>query len=306
MDTIDTTIRNHSINKVKKSIEEFQGSVDKQKKTLKYSDSGSELFTSIKNISTDLVNEVLSAKSTSISMLDIKSVSDYYYEHSVNITVLSLIIGTEMGLSTDELESLAFGALLVDIGCNWLDKEVLLKESELDSSEFEKVKDHVQLGFEYITKNTIFNAHVKSIIMHHHERIDGSGYPSGLKGDNIHKLAKIVMVADVYDALTSDRPYRRAYNQHEAIEYIMGRAGSLFDFDIANIFSRKVIPYPVGTYVKLSNNQKGVITENNSNHPLRPVIRTFGESKYTSETSFQIDLLEVNNVTIEKVIYDLG
>lgn len=305
-DTIDSTVRNSSVNHIKMSFERFQARVDKQKQSLKYGDTGESLFGAVKLISSDLVDEILNAKDVLISMQDIKNATDYNYQHSVNIAVLSLIIGTELGLTLQELEDLAFGSLLLNIGFNWVDHRVLLKEKTLTDSELASVRSHVKVGYEYINSNTTFNAHVKSIIMHHHERMDGSGYPKGLKASDIHPLAKIVMVADVYDALTSDRPHRQAYNPHEAIEYIMARAGTLFDFNIASIFARKVVPYPVGTYVKLSNNQKGIITENNRNHPLRPVVRTFGKSTYTDETSYKIDLLEVNNITIEKVIYSLG
>ena len=113
------------------------------------------------------------------------------------------------------------------------------------------------------------------------------------------------MVADVYDAMTPDRKYRNAYPHHEVIEYIMGCAGKIFDFDIAQVLSRSVTPYPVGSYVKLSNNQKGVVLKNDPTHPLRPLVRTFGVSNYTERESYQIDLMDVHNVTIDDLIYDL-
>jgi len=297
--------RNNSVKKVKTSFEKFEYQLERQKKNLRYGDSGCELLQNVKVISNDLIDEILESSNTEISMIDIKSINDYQYSHSVSVSVLSLIIGTELGLSIKELEDLAYGALLIDIGCKWIDPDLLSSDGKISNQEMENIRDHVNVGYEYITNNTSFNAHVKSIIMHHHERIDGSGYPKGLKGDEIHPLAKIVMIADVYDALTSDRPYRKAYNQHEAIEYILAHASSKFDFEIAQIFARKVIPFPVGTYVLLTNNQKGVVTENNLNHPLRPNLRVFGKSKYTNENSVQINLLNNNNVTIAKIIHSL-
>ena len=297
--------RNNSVSKVKTSFEKFEYQLERQKKNLRYGDSGSELLQNIKGISNDLIDEILESNSTEVSMVDIKSINDYHYSHSVSVSVLSLIIGRELGLSMKELEDLAYGALLIDIGCKWIDPDLLNSEVKILNPEMETIREHVKTGYDYITNNTNFNAHVKSIIMHHHERIDGSGYPNGLKGEEIHPLAKIVMIADVYDALTSDRPYRRAYNQHEAIEYILGHASSEFDFKIAQIFARKVIPYPVGTYVLLTNDQKGVVTENNMNYPLRPQLRVFGKSKHTHENSVHINLLDNNYITIEKIIYSL-
>lgn len=304
-DTIQPILRSHSINKIKLSFDRFENRIKKQKQVLKYGDSGNDLFEGIKNISKDLISEIMSSKNTMVAMNDIKTTSDYHYKHSINVAVLSLIVGTELGLSTKELEDLAFGALLIDVGCNWVDETLLEKEAPLTEQELVEMHRHVQHSYDHINDNTTFNAHVKSIIMHHHERMNGTGYPNNLKADDIHPLAKIVMIADVYDALTSDRPHRAAYKQHEAIEYIMAAADGQFDFKIANIFARKVVPYPVGTYVLLSNKQQGVITKNNINHPLRPIIRTFGKSAYTNKNDVHLDLLATNNVIIESIIYSI-
>ena len=305
-DVIDIALRNKSVENIKTSFEKFENQVKKQKRNLKYGNSGILLCEGLKKTSMNLIKEILTSKNTNVNMLDIKSIVDYRFEHSVNVAVLSIIIGVEMGLELNELEDLTYGALLMDIGFSRIDDDIVKKEGKLNQSEQEAMREHVKIGYSHINENTTFNAHVKSILMHHHERIDGSGYPNGIKGDEIHYLAKIVMIADVYDALTSDRSYRPAYNPHEAIEHIMANAGVLYDFDIARIFARKVIPYPVGTYVLLSNSQKGVITMNNSDHPLRPKLRTFGKSSYTSVNKISMDLLEKNNVTIHKVVYSLN
>lgn len=304
-DTIKPEVRNFSVNRIKKSFDRFQERVVKQKQTLRYGDSGQDLFDGVKDISKDLINEIMLSKNTRVMMNDIKTSSDYHYKHSVNVAVLSLIIGTEMGLSSDELQNLAYGALLSDVGVKWVHEELVNKADKLSDEELKSLQGHVMSGYQHISDNTTFNAHVKSIIMHHHERMDGSGYPKGLTAKDIHPLAKIVMIADVYDALTSDRPHRPAYKQHEAIEYIMAHADREFDFKIANLFARKIVPYPVGTYVKLSNNQKGIVTKNNSSHPLRPIVRTFGKSDLTMTNDVKLDLLDNHNVVIEKIIYDI-
>ncbi|MBN2794935.1 MAG: HD-GYP domain-containing protein [Clostridia bacterium] len=305
-DVIEPEVRSQSVHNIMKAIDRFQSRIIHEKKALKYGDAGQDLFEGIKGISSDLIHEIMLSKNARVMMNDIKTGSDYHYKHSVNVAVLSLIIGTEMGLNSKDLENLAFGALLLDFGINQIDKNVLYKEEKLSDEEMVLLKTHVSKGYEFLNNNTTFNAHVKSIVMHHHERMDGSGYPNGLTGDEIHPLARIVMIADVYDALTSDRPHRSAYNQHEAVEYIMAHAHNHFDFKIANIFARKIMPYPVGTYVKLSNNQQGVILKNNPQHPLRPVVRTFGKSKYDDSNAIKLDLLENNNVIIEKIIYNLS
>lgn len=304
-DTIQPILRDSSVNKIKLTFERFEKRISKQKTKLKYGDSGAELLQEVKSITSDLIYEILNSKNTQVAMNDIKTNSDYYYKHSVNVAVLSIIIGTELGLSSTELENLTYGALLLDVGCKLIDDTLLLKEDILTKDEFKIVKEHVNYSYNHINNNTTFNAHVKSIIMHHHERMNGTGYPNGLKSSEIHPLAKIVMIADVYDSLTSDRPFRFAYKQHEAIEYMMSQAGELFDFKIINIFARKIIPYPVGTYVLLSNKQQGIIIKNNIDHPLRPIVRTFGKSSYTNTNDVHLDLLKTNNVIINKIIYEI-
>lgn len=303
--TIKPEVRNRSIYNIKNAFQRFEDKIRHQKKSLRYGDSGELLFKEVKSISNDLIQEVMISKDHSVTMNDIKSISNYHFEHAVNVTVLSLIIAAEIGLSSKDLQALTYGSLLLDVGSRWVKEGILFKNEKLNDIETIEIRKHVELGYDYIKSNTTFDAHVKSILMHHHERINGSGYPKKLTDKNIHPLAKIIMIADVYDALTSDRPYRKAYNQHEAIEYIMGNAGTLFDFKLANIFARKIVPYPVGSYVLLSNNQKGVIVENNPDYPLRPIVRTFGVSSYTHDNSVQLNLLDCTNVVIEKIIYTL-
>lgn len=304
-DTIHPEIRSSSVFKLRDAFDTFEKQINIQKKSLRFGDSGQLLFKKLKETSKNLIDEVLKNKKHLITMNDIKSISSYHYEHAVNVAVLSLIIGAEIGLNSDALESLTFGALMIDMGSRWVEESLLLSSKKLETYELYEIRNHVKYGYSYLTENTTFNAHVKSILMHHHERMNGSGYPKALLAADIHPLAKIIMIADVYDALTSDRPYRKAYNQHEAIEYIMGNAGTLFDFKLASIFARKVIPYPIGSYVLLSNGQKGIVTANNNDYPLRPIVRTFGISQYTLSSSFQINLLETSNVVIKKIIYSL-
>ena len=111
---------------------------------MKFSDSGSALFQNLKSISSNLIDEILNAKNTQISMIDIKNASDYHYEHSISVAVLSLIIGTELGLPTRELENLAYGALICDIGCNWIDEALLHQKAEMTESEMKKIREHVE------------------------------------------------------------------------------------------------------------------------------------------------------------------
>ncbi len=193
----------------------------------------------------------------------------------------------ELRLNKNDLYNLCIGALLHDIGKAFIPKDILLKKDKLTDEELSIVRDHTAKGYEYLKSNSYLTAPSRIIAFQHHERLDGSGYPNGLKEGQINKLAKIVAIADVYDAFTSDRPYKKASPPHEALEYIMGAAGRYFDFDMVQAFVRKVIPYPV-----------------NPNFPLRPKVRIV-QQLATSVKMEYIDLLKENNLVIEGIQYEI-
>ncbi len=197
-----------------------------------------------------------------VNMIDLKVFDDYTYSHSVNVAVLSIIIGVTMGLGRKELTKLGLGALLHDIGKVFIDKDIVNKPGKLTDEEFSSMKMHSKLGYDYVRDR--FQLPVKSYVavLDHHERYDGSGYPNSKKGDEISDFGKMIALADVYDALTSERPYRKALPPSEAMEYIMGNSQVHFDPELVKVFSRKVAPYPVGTLVKLSNGMTGLVVEN--------------------------------------------
>jgi len=305
-DIIKPEVRKNAVYHVKKGIDDFYSSISKQSTKSNYSEMGEQLHDQLISVTSDLVDEVMKTKDIRISLMDIKSEDYYQHEHSVNTAVLSIVIGTKLGLKSSDLKDLAFGALMMNIGFNDIHREVFDHEEQLSDSQRTAVNTHPTSSYKHITENTTFNGHVKSIILQHHERINGSGYPNGLMEDKINRLAKIVMVADVYDAMTSDRKHRCAYPHNEVIEYILGNAGVLFDFEAASVLCKSVTPYPVGAYVRLSNSQKGVVLKNSTSHPLRPLIRTFGVSDYTNRASFTLNLMDVHNVTVSNIIYDIN
>ncbi|ABR47881.1 metal dependent phosphohydrolase [Alkaliphilus metalliredigens QYMF] len=262
-----------------------------------------EAVNQLNNISKSMVDEILFNKNLLINMVDIKCLDSYTYQHSVNVAVLSLVLGIELGLNRKELYDLCIGAMLHDIGRVMTPSNILAKEGKLTDAEYAIVKEHAVKGYEYLKENYDLSVPARMIALQHHERVDGTGYPQGLKDEQIHKLSKIVGIANVYDALTSDRPYRRAFPPNEAIELIMGGAGRFFDFEMAKIFVRKVNPYPEGTLVKLSNGEYGVVQEVYPNYPLRPKVQIIKQNATHIEIII-VDLLKECNVVIEKIQYE--
>lgn len=272
----------------------------KSKQLLKNIEQGIQ---SLNNLSKDIVEEILSNQNLLINLVDIKSLDNYVYQHSVNVGVLSMVLGMELGLNKNELYDLCIGAILHDIGKTFLPKEILYKKSDLTDDEYAIAKQHAQKGYEYLKAHYHLPVVTKIIALQHHERLDGSGYPNGYQENQINKLARIVAIADTYDAMTSDRPYRLALPPNEAIEFIMGSAGRFFDFEMVQVFARKIVPYPVGSLVKLSNNDVGVVEEVPPHFPLRPKVKVIRQRAISIEMKM-VDLMKETNLVIEGLQYE--
>jgi putative nucleotidyltransferase with HDIG domain len=159
----------------------------------------------------------------------------YTQQHSNRVTDISTIIGRELGCSIEELDMLNVAGRLHDIGKIGIRDEILLKPGKLTKEEFEKIKEHPSIGANIIKNLGFWNREI-DIIKCHHERFDGSGYPVGLKGKEIPLLSRILSMADVYDALASDRPYRNKMDEKSILEYLQEGAGTQFDPEIVGIF----------------------------------------------------------------------
>lgn len=251
-----------------------------------------------------LTDEVFLNPEAMVEMVSLKSLDNYLFEHAVNVAILSLLLGMDLRLKEDDLGKLVLAALLMDIGSHFVDSAIMNHPGPLSTEQMDAVKGHPGISHEYLTKKTQLSASVRHIILQHHERMDGSGYPSGSAGDDIHYLARILAITDTYDALTSDRPHRPAYSPDEALEMIMGSGGRKFDFAMVNLFAKRVVAYPVGTYVRLSNNDQGEVVDINSDIPLRPVIKIL-KSGSKPPSPEKIDLSRNLNITISQVIYQI-
>lgn len=261
-----------------------------------------DYFNHINNIAEELINSVLSNKDTLINLVDIKSMDNYTYQHSVNVAVISIVIGFSLQMSREELIDLTLGALIHDIGKAFIPKETLESSKNIYSAEDAIFKEHPIKGFEYLETNYNYSDRITRVVLEHHERIDGQGYPKGLKGNEISKNARIIAIADAYDRLTSDGPYSRAICANDALEFIMAHASNIFDFELVKIFAKAIVAYPEGTIVKLSNGDIGIVNSTPINYPLRPKIRII-KSKESSNIGKVLNLVEELSITIINVEY---
>lgn len=221
----------------------------------------------------NLIDELLANSEVLINCSDIRSYDDYTFHHSVNVCILALMTGITLGYHQLRLKELGVGALLHDVGKIRIDQEIICKPGPLTPEEFEQVKEHARQGFEILRTYEevgLLSAHVA---FQHHERWDGRGYPRGLGGRKIHEYARIVAVADVFDALSADRPYRRACPVHEVVNLIRSMSGTSFDPQYVEALLANVAIFPVGSLVVLSTGDIGLVVDVDRNAPTRPVVR---------------------------------
>ncbi len=221
----------------------------------------------------NIIDEIINNKHLIINMVDLKYFDDYTYYHCVNVAVLSMVVGLALKLNREDLCKLGLGAMLHDIGKVFVPKEILNKEGSLTDEEMTIVQSHSEKGYDYLREK--WEIPIKSYIavLFHHERYNGTGYPRGKEKGNIQLFSRIIAIADVYDALISDRPYRKAVLPSDAIEYVMGASGLFFDPELVKIFVQKVAPYPLGSCVRLSNGKIGIVVGNYEDACLRPKLK---------------------------------
>lgn len=264
----------------------------------------------------EIMAEILGNGNLMVNMVDLKVFDEYTYYHSVNVAVLSTVVGVAIGMNQRDLFALGLAALLHDLGKVFLNKNVINKPGQFSQDELYDVQRHSELGYSYL--RGMFDMPVKASlgILHHHERYDGSGYPGGLKKDQISLFGRIIAISDVFDALISDRPYRKALLPSDAMEHIMGNGGIIYDPDIARIFCMKVAPYPLGTAVELSNGFVGLVFENYEGFGMRPAVKIISErgepikpyviNLLTDTRCLNITITGISELSEERINEDVG
>lgn len=203
----------------------------------------------------------------------VRSADDYTFTHSVNVAVMSLAIGLRSGLVHGDLVKLGVGALLHDIGKALVPRDVLLKTTPLTATEQELLEAHTTLGFRALREDTPELSPLSTnVALSHHERLDGSGYPRHIRGDQIHVFSKIVAVADVWEAMVSNRVYRSPLPQVEAAQELRAGAGRLYDEEMVKRLLLRTAVFPTGSIVRLSDGRAGVVSAQDYDRPEQPEV----------------------------------
>lgn len=218
-----------------------------------------------------IVSEVSKNAQSFVQLTDIRPHNEFTFGHSVNVAVLCTLIGTALKFTKTKLIDVALGGLLHDVGKMRIDPAILNKPGRLTAEEYRVMQTHAELGFEILRHTSpVIPLKVTHMAFQHQEKPDGTGYPRQLKNEAIHAYAKIASVADVYDAVTCDRPYHRGLFPHEACLLLAEGMGKQFDLDTLTAFLTRVAIYPIGSVVELSTGDIAVVTQvpwGMQNHP---------------------------------------
>ena len=256
----------------------------------------------LKKIINKIVEEIMFKKDILMSVTDMRSYDNQVFAHSVNVCVLSTVLGKAMFLDHEKLETLAIGAILHDIGKVQIDQKLFRDVNNLTPAEKELLKTHTTLGFEELRKRKDLSLVIAHIAFQHHEHMNGTGYPRQLKEGEIHPLAQIVGIADLYDRLTSDNSDVKRIMPYEACEILMGFAGTLYPFEMVRLFLKNIAAYPTGVTVRLNTGEIGVVVDQNLSMPARPVIRVFDESEFGQNAVKEYNMVEKRTIFIEEVL----
>jgi len=238
-----------------------------------------------------VVESIIRNPDTLISLCQIKGYDEYTYTHSVGVSVLVVSLAYSMGYKGDHLIEAGIGGLLHDIGKMRVPENILNKPGKYTDIEFKIMKKHPEYGLEIVKDKKGISDFSKAVIIQHHERFNGRGYPFGLQGVQIEEVGLISAVADVYDALTSNRVYRAAWTPQKALALIFQGADEDYSRKIVELFTKHLGIYPAGSFVRLQSGAMGVVIRIDKGNLLAPkVVMLFDESGARLEKPFECDL----------------
>lgn len=258
-----------------------------------------------KAISSDTANEVVQEISLSvmrhpgalISMARLKTADDYTYMHSVAVCALMVALSHQLNLDEQQTREAGMGGLLHDLGKALMPSEILNKPGRLSDAEFDVMRTHPEAGHKILLDSQFVGDIPLDVCLHHHERIDGSGYPHRLTGEQISLYAKMGAVCDVYDAITSNRPYKAGWEPVESIRKMGEWCAAQYDDGIFQAFVHSIGIYPVGSLVRLASGRLGVVIEQSEKSVVKPKVKVFFSTK--SGTYIPPEIIDLSRPTID-------
>jgi HD-GYP domain-containing protein (c-di-GMP phosphodiesterase class II) len=226
------------------------------------------------------LDQLLSHSPALMWMTRIRQKDRYTVEHSLNVGILSMALGLQLGLDGQALRQIGLAGILHDLGKLFIDDDILNKSGPLSPEEFKAIRQHPEMGFELLQNDTTLDWQVIDAVLHHHERIDGKGYPHELDSSQIQLFAKVVAITDAFDAMTTQRTYNVRRTNQEALSVLYNCKGTQFDQDLVNTFIEVIGIYPEGTLVELNTGEVGVVVATHPFTRLHPVVTMLLDSDH--------------------------
>ncbi|MBB6452745.1 HD-GYP domain-containing protein (c-di-GMP phosphodiesterase class II) [Salirhabdus euzebyi] len=296
INTIPAELRNKAVNEITEGLNTIASIKQSPIRGLMKSERTIRTFQKI-------VKEIqgcLTENPTALNLLAATKVHEnYVYSHCLNVAIYATQLGIENGLPIKKIEEIGLGAMLHDIGKLFVSRDILNKPGKLSNEEFEHVKTHSALGYELLKKIHEIPIPVAHCAYQHHERIDGKGYPRGLKGNEIHNYVKILSVVDVFDAVTSARVYRKPFLPHKGLELLYAGCGTQFENEQVQLFKKCIAIYPAGTTVQLNDGRVGIVSKYDFNAVGRPIVRIIKDEEQQNVKPYEIDLSTKQNLMFE-------
>jgi HD-GYP domain-containing protein (c-di-GMP phosphodiesterase class II) len=248
----------------------------------------------LQNVVGSMVDSVFRNRDAMSWLARMKSKDDYLYSHSLSASVWALAFGRHLGLDKDTLTCVGTGAMLLDIGKTSLPSELLKKSGKPSEQEWKLIYSHVERGVQLLRTDPKIDTRILSMVATHHERVNGSGYPNKLEGEQVPLLGRIAGIVDCYDAMVSERQYAKPRSTYDAVRELKRMGGVEFPAELVELFIQAVGVFPTGTLVELNTGEVGVVIGQNRYRRLRPqVMLILDAQKKPREEFTTIDLLTV-------------
>lgn len=263
--------------------------------------SGKLKLPDLKNSTETLMHSVLRNSDAITWLCLMKQKDDYIYRHSVSSSIYAFLLGRHLGYDQQELQMLGLGAMLLDVGKTKIADELLNKTDVLTDSETDLMRKHVEFGLKILDQTPEIHPIVRSMLETHHERYDGTGYPSGLSGESIPMFGRIAGIVDSFDAMTSLRPYAQQKSTYDCLRALNKLSNKLFQKELIEQFIQAIGFFPTGTLVELNNGSVGVVVRQSSSSKLKPdVIIILDDNKNFKDEFETISLEERKSLWINK------
>jgi putative nucleotidyltransferase with HDIG domain len=257
---------------------QYNENVDEVKSILSDISSGKNLdMKKVNHVSDNIAGRINENRDIVTCINELRTADEYTYAHSVNVSLLSMLIAKWMRYEVKTIKTVIQAGLLHDIGKGLIDQSLLNKPEVLSKEEFNEMKKHPLLGYRLLEKMNNVPEEVRQAVLMHHEREDGSGYPMNVKGDKINDIAKIIAVADIYDAMTSNRAYKEKEPPFEVFELMENEAFGVLSTPVVNAFLNNISSYYIGDFVKIDTGELGQIVYINPRHIARPLLKIDGK-----------------------------